>query len=691
MKTVIFSLLLPFAAVHASVATVNPVSKVIQLLSDLQAKIIAEGEEAHKMYSELTEWCEERSKNLGFEIKTGKSEVAELTASIDEETSIAGSLGTKVEELAASIATDEADLKAATGIREKEAADFKAEETELVDVVDTLQRAIGILEREMSKHGSASMLQEQLQHAGTVVQALNALVQAAAFSSADASRLTALVQQQSSADDSDVGAPAAATYEGHSSGIIDTLGDLLDKAETQLADARNKETSALHNFEMLKQSLEDELKFATKDMAAAKAGIAASNEKKATAEGDLDVTSKDLKEDIEALSDLHQTCLTKAQDYEAATKSRGEELKALAEAKKVVTETTGGAEELTYKGASFFQLGAGSAFLRSGADLAGFEAVRFVRDLARKQHAPRLAQLAARMSSAMRASSGTDDPFSKVKGLIQDMIEKLEAEAGADATEKAYCDKELAESRAKKEEKTIEINKLSTKIDQMTSRSAQLKEEVAALEKALAELALAQAEMDKMRQEEKDVFVKSKADMEQGLQGVKLGLKILRDYYGSEKAHAAAEGAGSSIIGLLEVVESDFSKGLAEMIATEEASQDSYDRESKENEIEKATKEQDVKYKTSEAASLDKTTADAKSDLSGVQEELDAVLEYLKGIEARCIAKPESYAARAERRAAEIDGLKEALKILESETALIQQAAKPGKRRAQLLRASRRL
>merc|ERR1712008_321401 len=120
-----------------------------------------------------------------------------------------------------------------------------------------------------------------------------------------------------------------------------------------------------------------------------------------------------------------------------------------------------------------------------------------------------------------------------------------------------------------------------------TPRSTQLKGEVAALEKALAELALAQAEMDKMRQEEKDIFVKSKAEMEQGLQGVKLGLKILRDYYGSDKAHAAAEGAGSSIIGLLEVIESDFSKGLAEMIATEEASQDSYDRETKENEIEK--------------------------------------------------------------------------------------------------------
>merc|ERR1719401_2681628 len=114
------------------------------------------------------------------------------------------------------------------------------------------------------------------------------------------------------------------------------------------------------------------------------------------------------------------------------------------------------------------------------------------------------------------------------------------------------------------------------------ARSAQLKEEVAALQKALAELAASQAEMDKMRKEENTIYVKSKADMEQGLEGVKLGLKILREYYAKEgKAHEASEGAGTSIIGLLEVVESDFSKNLAEMVATEETAAATYDQTSK--------------------------------------------------------------------------------------------------------------
>merc|ERR1712039_39235 len=145
------------------------------------------------------------------------------------------------------------------------------------------------------------------------------------------------------------------------------------------------------------------------------------------------------------------------------------------------------------------------------------------------------------MGNAMRSSAAQGaDPFGKVKGLIANMIEKLEAEAEADATHKAYCDKELAESNQKKADKEGEIAKLSTKIDQMQARSAQLKSEVAGLQKALAELAAAQAEMNKMRAEENAAFKTNKADMEQGLEGVKLALKILREYYAKgDAAHAA--------------------------------------------------------------------------------------------------------------------------------------------------------
>merc|ERR1719407_29352 len=275
------------------------------------------------------------------------------------------------------------------------------------------------------------------------------------------------------------------------------------------------------------------------------------------------------------------------------------------------------------------------------------------------------------------SASGSGDPFTKIKGLIKDMIEKLLKEGEADATEKAFCDKELAETEAKKADKEAAIEKLSTQIDSMSAKSAKLKEEVATLQKELSELAKAQAEMDKLRAEEKAAFDKNSAEMKKGVEGVQLALKVLNEYYAKgDKAHSSADGAGSGIIGLLEVCESDFSKGLAEMTATEESAVSEYDKETKENEITKATKEQDAKYKTKEAKGLDKETAEATADRSGVQEELDAVMEYYKGIKDRCIAKPESYEERVKRRTAEIAGLKEALKILEGEAVLLQRNSK---------------
>jgi len=473
----------------------------------------------------------------------------------------------------------------------------------------------------------------QLKNANNVAQALSALVQAEALNSADA--------------DEELGAPAAAAYKGQSSGIVDTLSDLLEKAEGQLEEARKKEGTALNKFQMVEQALKDEIKFANKDTAAAKTSLAEASEKKAVAQGELDVTSKDLAEDKKALGGLHQECMTKAEDFEAATKSRGEELAALAKAKEIIIEATGGA-------ASFLQLTSPS-----------LEAKAVVRDLARKYKSPALAQLASRMGSIR-----SGDVFGKIKVLIQDMIEKLNAEAEKDATEKAFCDKELSESNAKKEEQETTITKLSTKIDQATGKSGKLTEEVSTLQKELSSLAKSQSEMDLMRNEEKATFTANEAETSKGLEGIKLALKTLRDYYA--KADSSSDGAAGGIVSLLEVCESDFSKSLAEMRATEDSSAKEYDQQCKENDIMKTTKEQDLKYKEKEIVSLAKSVSELTSDRSGVQEENNAVLGYLKQLEAKCVAKAESYGDKTAAREAEIAGLKEALEILEGQSALLQ-------------------
>merc|ERR1719324_2337599 len=133
--------------------------------------------------------------------------------------------------------------------------------------------------------------------------------------------------------------------------------------------------------------------------------------------------------------------------------------------------------------------------------------------------------------------------------------------------------------------------------------------------------------------------------------------------------HEKASGAGSSIIGILEVCESDFAKNLAVTESTEADQADDYDKITQENKVTRTMKTQDVKYKTAEHKSLDKAIAELSSDKETEDEELSAVLEYFDKLKDRCIAKPESYEERKKRREAEIEGLKEALNILESETA----------------------
>merc|ERR1719440_206015 len=154
------------------------------------------------------------------------------------------------------------------------------------------------------------------------------------------------------------------------------------------------------------------------------------------------------------------------------------------------------------------------------------------------------------------------------------------------------------------------------------------------------------------------------------------------------ETYVASTGSGTSIIGILEVCESDFATNLAKEESAEATAQDAFDKMEQENKITKATKGKDIEYKTKEAASLDKTVAELSGDRETANSELSAVSEYLAKLNERCVAKPETYESRKARREAEIAGLKDALAIL-SETSFAQRGV--SKRRGRVLRGGARL
>lgn len=696
MKFFVFASLFAGHALQIHALQTGPVAKAIQLLTDLQAKVTSEGEKAQQVYEDFSEWCEDESQKLTRSIKTAKQEVVDLTATIDEENALISSLSAKIEELSGRISRAEKDLKSAKEVRSQEAKDYTDERDELSDTIDALDRAISVLERHLGR-GSAALV--QVPGAQVLEQALAAIVDSSGINTADVRTLAALIQttQLDAANegvhDSDVildPGPSTTTKspEEQGSTIIKTLESLLEKAQIQLQEAHRKEETALRDFVVLEATLTDKVKYSTRDMNDAKKRTSTSKEKLAEAEGAMARVSKDLKGDTAAKKELHSDCLQKAAEFDTATKERTEELRALAQAKKAL-QTAGASESLMQRPLSLVQLvqtDDTSALLQEESFANGvadshssqvrlFAALRTVRDSARAHHSAPLVQLASRMAALADDSvEHNADPFAKVRGLISNMIKRLEDAASAEAKQKTYCDNELAATRAKKEERSTDVEELNTRIDKLTSTSAKLRESTHRLRRELAELAKSLLTMDKIRKLESNNFVKDKAEIEKGVEGVKIALRVLRDFYGEsedKKSSSTASGA-SSIIGMLEVVESDFCSHLAQLITDEDQAQEAYDKETKDIEVEKAAKEEDLKFGVKRLAQIEKATAEDQNDLASVQAELDSVLEYLKRIESVCIAKPEPYEERVKKREAEISSLKEALQILRADDALLQ-------------------
>merc|ERR1719262_1601293 len=228
--------------------------------------------------------------------------------------------------------------------------------------------------------------------------------------------------------------------------------------------------------------------------------------------------------------------------------------------------------------------------------------------------------------------------------MIQEMIETLVAEAKKEAGHKAYCDREMSETKAKKADKEEEVSALQTKIDRQTAKIAKLTEDIARLEGELAAIAKEQAEADTMRADEKAAWAAAKADYESGVEGVGMALQVLRDYYASKdegssllqaqgdvstqmalaQKHVAASGAATGIIGMLEVVESDFSRLLSEGQVAEDMAQKEYEKFTQDNKVTTTMKTTEVEYKNKDKKETEADLAANRDDLGVSQAELDA-------------------------------------------------------------------
>jgi len=659
--------------VGASAAQVSPVQKVIQLLDELKGKVEADLASEESLMEEYTSWCDEEANTKEDAITSSKRTIGDLEATIEDAKASVLTLTSSIDELTTKISTSEKELADAKGIRDKEHEVFVASEKELADTVDSLDRAITVLKKNLSLVQTGKMANVL----GAMASGLQKVVEASWINSHQKAMLQSLLQANAGDSDEDLSAQPQGTtvnYESASGGILDTLADMQSKAEESLSSTRKDEMEAAHAFALLKQGLEDEIKVAKKQLSEATQTRSTTEEEQHSAETALTETQETLAADEKYLAELKQSCSMKATEWAARQKQAGEETAAIEKAKEVLSEGV----------KVFLQT---STHLTTESKMEGdmdsrSQVVSILRRVSKNAHSYALMQLVA---------SAQSDPFGKIRGLIEEMIAKLTKEAAEEADQKSFCDEEISESKAKQADLSGKLDKTTARIAKAEADKAKLEEDIKLLETEIAEIDAGQAEATKVREEEHAEYLKASKDFKDSATAVAKAIAVLSEYYNSAafvqvkqapEFGGAKSDVGSTIVSILEVAESDFTTMLAEAEADESSAAEAYEKLTQENAITKTTKQGDVKGKTSEGKQLEVALGNYAENKATTTDELDAVLMYLDKLKPQCESKVMSYAERKAKREQEIEGLKEALTILSSEALIQVKSSLRGIRRA---------
>jgi len=305
--------------------------------------------------------------------------------------------------------------------------------------------------------------------------------------------------------------------------------------------------------------------------------------------------------------------------------------------------------------------------------------VQYLRDQAR--------HLNSRVLSAL-AVKAMGDPMKKVKKMIQDLIWRLMEEANAEASQKGWCDEELATNTQTREEKSKEVDTLQSEIDGLEAEIAEIHDDVKVLSAEISELDTAMSEATTMRGKEKEKNTETIKDAQDAQTAVAQALTVLKDFY-AKAAEATAllqgrkkqtqppifeepyKGMGAEnggVVGMLEVIESDFARLESETQAAEAQAAGEYDKFMQDSKVDKTAKSKDVEHKNVKLQDDEQALTTKKDDLHSAQKELSAAFAYYDKLKPSCVDAGTSYSKRVEQRKAEIESLQEALKILSGET-----------------------
>jgi hypothetical protein len=652
----------------------SPVQKVVQLMQDMMAKGRQEKQDEEIKFAAYKQFCDGTATEKQQAIADGAAQMEELQAAIQKAESDAAVLAEDIAGLDKDIAGWEDGVKKLVANRDKDREDFEVTLRDYEESLSALERALVVLKKRTADAPQAAMLLQK-------VASIERIPAAARRTLASFLAMSSSTKQ----DPLSVTAPQANAYEFQSGGVVEMLENLKDKFAEEKSTLEQDEMKGKHAFDMMMMELKDSIAQAENQRAKKAKTKAQREEDAASAKGDLADTTASHDEDVKYLEDLNAQCTQKSNDFEARQQLRAEELEAIQKAIEIISspDVAGASgKHLALVQKSFALRASGTARVPA------HKVAAYLQTQADKLQSKQLALLAAEVAA---------DPFAKVKKMIDAMITKLLEEANEEADHKGWCDTEMATNKQTREDKTEEVNALTAESDKLKADIMKLSQQIVDLTDAIAEIDASVAKATEIREAEK---AKNNATIEdaQGAQtAVEQALAVLKDFYAKaakgaenltigydgrtrallqakgpeddapetfDEPYTGMGGASGGVMGLLEVIQSDFSRLEAETTAAEADAAKAFDRFMAESKKDKAVKTADMDHKKKSQTQKESDLQDTTTDLKGTQKELDAALFYYEKLKPSCVATVEPYEERVAKREAEIESLRMALRIL---------------------------
>jgi len=698
------------AAKESKMAAVN---KVTELLKGLREQVLAEGEQEATMYNEFACFCKDTTSNKNAAIIAGKDRVNVLTTEINSLRADRDRLDTTIQGLTNDIKTAEATQAELKSTRASDLKEYSANAQDLTMALESLEGAIEALKA--SKAPTPSLL-ETIKKAALTADALGV------SSSTLVQRAVAFVQQ----------APAVEmeNYKYHSDDIIETLEKLLDDFRQEKSEVDTAEVKSVSEYEKAYQNEQDLIEMKTTQLGEAKEERQARVEDIEETAGQLTDVSAALREDQEYLSALTDMCSHRARTWDQRSTLRQGEIEVLTQAIGIITSTVN--EKTIAATVRFAQTGASlDAAKAVAANPSAMEAVeaeverssapafvqegsRTVRRLRAHGQAPVEAFVQSEVSQPNRdaivsllkksgsklhskilsalANQIADDPFAKVKQLIQELLERLLQEAAEQGNQKGWCDKSLKAASQKRDYAAAAIRTLNGKMAKLEAEIDQLTEELEEVAAAIADLNKRRTEAQADRDADHTENTATITTAEEGQKAVENAIEILERFYktaaveqtvsmaqrqapmedapdsgfdGGEQ-YVGAQGAAGGIISMLKVIQGDFARTIKETRKAEaQAEKDHFEfmTETSKSLAEKDEAHKDAMSLFNDASAKHQAASDSLDAESSLLQTSIAELLELQPV---CIDTGMTYADRVANRREEIAALKEALSILDS-------------------------